>query len=234
MAQNTAAGPAARQGRKGERTLSQILECATDLFVERGIAGTNLIDIAAAAGLSRPAIYYYFRSKEELLETLVSDSAVNAAARLAEVAAGEGTPAEIIRRLAIAQVCFVLERPGRFRVIDRNEKHLPPTLAARQMEGKRKVLTIVQGVIERGVAAGAFRPVNPAVTALSIIGMCNWSAWWFREDGPLDIADVADRIADLAVHSLARDPGRGGEGAEASFRAIEQELAHLRRRIGSK
>ena len=49
------------------------MAAATNLFAERGFAGTNLQDIAEATGLTRPALYHYFKSKESLLSRLVAE-----------------------------------------------------------------------------------------------------------------------------------------------------------------
>jgi AcrR family transcriptional regulator len=47
-------------------TRGRILETATDLFAEKGYAGTYVREIVEKAGVSKPALYYYFKSKEGL------------------------------------------------------------------------------------------------------------------------------------------------------------------------
>ena len=53
--------------------MSEILEHATRLFAERGYDGTTLQDIADAIGITRPGLYNYISSKEQLLAELVRD-----------------------------------------------------------------------------------------------------------------------------------------------------------------
>ena len=66
-----------RAGRSGtarrELVENEIYEHATRLFAERGFAGTSLQDIADAMGMTRPALYYYVKSKDELLAKLVTE-----------------------------------------------------------------------------------------------------------------------------------------------------------------
>jgi AcrR family transcriptional regulator len=52
-------------------TRARILEVARDLFMERGVQQTSLRDIAEQLGLSKPALYHHFDSRDALLETLV-------------------------------------------------------------------------------------------------------------------------------------------------------------------
>jgi hypothetical protein len=72
------------------------------------------------------------------------------------------------------------------------------------------------------------------VAAFSILGMCNWTAWWFMPEGRLPPGEIAKSIADLAVAGL-----RQGDnvlprefGAEEALRRVKDDLAHLERLIG--
>jgi len=65
----------------------EIDERAIRLFADRGFAGTSLQDIADALGITRPALYYYVKSKDELLARLAADVAGGSAAQIAELAA---------------------------------------------------------------------------------------------------------------------------------------------------
>ena len=55
---------------KGEVLRKAILDAASKLFIERGLGGTSMQDIAEALGLTRTAVYYYYRNKEAILEGL--------------------------------------------------------------------------------------------------------------------------------------------------------------------
>ena len=59
--------------------MSEILEHATRLFAQRGYDGTTLQDIADAVGITRPGLYNYINSKEQLLAELVRDVSENTA-----------------------------------------------------------------------------------------------------------------------------------------------------------
>jgi AcrR family transcriptional regulator len=79
----------ARRKRRPQRR-EQILEAAVALFHERGFEATGIDEIGEAADITGPAVYRHFRSKEEILETLLRE---RGAATLAEVQAiVEGAP----------------------------------------------------------------------------------------------------------------------------------------------
>ena len=60
------------QEEKSERSRTQILESALDLFSRQGYRGTSIRDISKAAGVSTGSVYHHFRDKEELFDTLLS------------------------------------------------------------------------------------------------------------------------------------------------------------------
>lgn len=51
----------------------KIIQAARETFLKKGYKETNMSDIAAAVGLTRPAMHYYFRTKERLFQTVFGD-----------------------------------------------------------------------------------------------------------------------------------------------------------------
>jgi AcrR family transcriptional regulator len=202
---------------------SEVLDRAVSLFAERGFAGTSLKDVADAVGLSRPAIYYYFPSKEALLEELLAGVTLSAARIFDEIEPRTDlTPLERIREAARSLILWVTERRLHFKMIDRSENELPPSIMARHREAKRRVLAGLARLIEEAIAAGEARSIDSRVTAFAIIGMCNWTAWWFLPGGGLTATEIADRIADLAVHAVRRSRNRND--APNDLRTLTAEI----------
>ena len=74
--------PSTKGTLKGEALRSAILDAAATLFIERGTGGTSIQDIAETLGLSRTAVYYYFKSKDAILRAL-TEEVLNTARKLA-------------------------------------------------------------------------------------------------------------------------------------------------------
>src|SRR5580704_13800655 len=90
-----------RAGLRRRLVEREILERAAELFAERGFAGTTVQDIADALGMSRPALYYYVKSKDVLLEQLVENLSINDAKVLEEIRRRRtGDPVEKLHAMA--------------------------------------------------------------------------------------------------------------------------------------
>lgn len=207
-------------------------EQATRLFAERGFAGTSLQDIADAIGITRPALYYYVKSKDELLAKLVTEVTDGPMNELKElVSHTDLDPAGQLRAVVEIIVRRRATQPARFRLLIRSEAELPDELTTAYADSRRSVLKTIAEVVEDGIRSGQFRPVDARVAALGVLGMCNWVAWWFRPDGRDDVETVTDQLAEMAIAALRRPEHHtpDGEGPEAALKMLRQDLDHLER-----
>lgn len=207
-----------------------ILDVASQLFIEKGFAGTNFQDIANALGVARTLIYYYFKDKSAILQALIENVTVAAMRQAAKVTARPDLdPADGLRELVETFAQLVLTNPTEFRVAERNEVNLRPKQQAYAEAARRGLLENFSHVIERGIQSGDFRPADSRIAALAIIGMCSWSAWWYKPGGRKQQSEIIDILADLAVHSLKHHGERrlGRAGIQDSVRILQQELTYL-------
>jgi AcrR family transcriptional regulator len=215
---------------KKELLRKTLLDAAAELFAERGFAGTNLQDIADALGTSRPLIYYYFPNKEEILASLVQEVTVFSQQQTTLIAAStDANPGETLRLMTASHAKSLLDHAVAFRVVDRSEADLPGATRKVHDTAKRAVLENFSSVIARGAQIGHFRPLDPRLSAFAILGMCNWIAWWFKPSGRLSPQQVADGIADLAVHSVQREDARRPKTSAIgdALQILREDIDHL-------
>ncbi|MFJ4770082.1 TetR/AcrR family transcriptional regulator [Streptomyces uncialis] len=217
---------------KGGATRAGILEHAARLFAEKGFAGTSFQDISDAVGLTRPAVYHYFSSKEQVLATLVEETSVSSADTLKTVRLREDLDASAKLRSATAEL--VRDRanaPERFRMLDRTESALPAELATLHLQARREVLAEMTALITDGIVAGEFRETDERLAALSVLGMANWVAWWYRPSSSETVEDVARTLAESAVAMIARPDHRvpAEPTVHGAIEQVRQDLDYLSR-----
>jgi len=221
---------------RSHRVRTEIYEQAERLFAERGYAGTSPQDIADAVGMSRQSLYYYVQSKDEILATLVSETTTTILTAMRTIVQDADDPRSALRGLIKHLVRDRALNRTRFRLLDRSESALPADLAAAHLEGRRQALALLVELIETGIVDGYFSTADCRVAALSILGMCNWVAWWFEPGPERPVEPIATQIAEAALATLC--PVQTGTTAEppadgaAVIDSIEQQLTRLRSMFG--
>lgn len=218
---------------KGSILPETILQASAQLFIEKGFDGTNMNHIAEALGVTRTAVYYYYKNKEAILVAL-TDNVTRVAAELAEEAAQHKdlSPVDALRTLVGRHVRLIIDHAAQFRIVERSEDCLPPKRRAAAAQYRRGVIANFTAVIERGIKTGVFRVEDAKVAAFAIIGMSNWTAWWFNPEGRKSRDEVAELLSNLAVHSLhpAPDSGSATDIGEA-LRMLKKEIGYLEKRV---
>ena len=103
--------PKPRKKRRPHRR-DQILAVATQLFHEKGYHATGMDDIGAAAGITGPAIYRHFKSKDDILETLLVERSDAVVAQADEIVSAATTPADALEGLVRLYVETLLDNPA--------------------------------------------------------------------------------------------------------------------------
>jgi AcrR family transcriptional regulator len=170
-----------RWQRRKEARPAELLEAALDVFFEKGFAAARLEDIAARAGVSKGTIYLYFDSKDDVFEALVQAIPLPNIETLRALAADATIPADTMLRRALTFMGGVLrdERMMKFPRLIVGEGGRFPKLAESY---KRQVISrgvnILSSIIERGIAEGRFREVDPKHAAFNAFSPIVFTAIW--------------------------------------------------------
>jgi len=211
---------------------ADILDRSAELFAARGFATTSVQDIAATLGLSRPSLYHYFSSKEEILQRLMDDLAGSTEAAVARVLATDAKPDDKLRGLIEALIAPIAESPGRFRLLLTTSATGEVGSWERLRALERAVVRSISSVIAEGVDAGTFRRVDQRVATFAVLGMINWIAWWYPAGKAVPIGDLCAAISDMALASLrAGDAQDGGHSPQDILAGVRRELGNLERAL---
>ena len=153
---------------KGNRK-AKILEVAAGHFSRHGYESTSLEDVAAEAGVTKPAIYYHFKDKSALYEAVLLGRLKRLADYVTQKTEKIDSPKERLTAYIEAFGHFLQENRC-FAAILAHEfadggVHLPES-AAKELA---RTLRIVIETLESGVAAGTFRTDNPMVVQMMIV-----------------------------------------------------------------
>jgi TetR/AcrR family transcriptional regulator, cholesterol catabolism regulator len=198
-----AAGPA---DSKSTRTRQRILDAAAHVLSRKGYAGTRLTDVAEQAQVQAPAIYYYFPSREDLIEEVMWSGIANMREHLhgvlAALPAGTG-PLERIDAAVEAHLRYCLEISDYTTASIRNAGQVPEGIRVRYAAEAARYGDTWRRLLQEASQAGLLRPgLDPVTARMMVLGALNWSAeWWNPRRGSLDT--VVRTAQSLVRHGLA-------------------------------
>jgi TetR/AcrR family transcriptional regulator len=161
----------AARTRDADLTREALISAATRLFARHGFDGVTVEAIAREAGVNKAMINYYFRGKAGLYEAILTATFAEIAGRVEAVRRSSRSADEALAELmgAIADVATV--RRSSFPALFLREAiEGGPRARVIVVPYLRTVLSAVAELLARGVQEGRFRPVDPLLTHLTIVG----------------------------------------------------------------
>lgn len=166
-----------RLGTRGqpEESRAAILKAAVAEFADHGIAGARTDAIAQAAHVNKALLYYYFKDKDTLYEAVLDHVFSGLKERVVPVLERDLAPREKMLQYLGAYFDYIAENP-RFPRVVQSEWMRSPGKRTAQMEGiaKQYFRPIYQKLVEvlqQGIAAGEFRPVDPMDFLPSVVAI---------------------------------------------------------------
>ncbi len=199
-------------------TQEAILLAATHVFAEKGYGESRVDEIARRAGVNKATLYYHVGDKDALYAAVMERVLGATAERvLAAVESAEG-PEERLRAfiMGIADMAGEMgyAAPIIMREVASGGRHLPE-VAIHQMG---RIVNVLRQVLEAGVAQGAFRPVNPFVTHMLIVG----SILFYACNGPIRARITAQNRSEFGPDHFVSNQEIGREVANLLLASVSQ------------
>ena len=182
---------------------ARVVSAATALFVRDGFKGTSMKAIAQQLGISPPALYWHFPSKQDLylaaMEGLLDTFVEHVAA---QVTAAD--PSGQLRQFVTSHVTWKLEQRDAAGAYTsslgmRDIVHeLPEAHQSILIDRQRAHLDRLRGILAAGTDAGDFDIDDVNVTGFAIVTMCEYVVAWYDPDGAYSPAEIAAKYADMA------------------------------------
>ena len=203
---NVVSLPASRRGPSRRRRAPEIIEAAARVFAEHGFHGATTQDIADVLGIRQASLYYYFSSKEAALEAVCLKGVEGFFEAAKAIAARPLSARERLSLLINSHLSPLKDRANFVRVFLNERQHLPNESRRRIGRWSRGVERIFEEVIKEGITKAEFRAnLDPRLTTLAILGMCNAvSAWYRKENRPLK--EIGDEFATLVIDGMNKRP----------------------------
>ncbi|MFD2682752.1 TetR/AcrR family transcriptional regulator [Bacillus seohaeanensis] len=181
-----------------------IMETGIQLFGEKGFKETSIQDLMDELKVTKGTFYYYYKSKEELLkdihlqyinrlvqhqESIINDESLNCEQKLYQI---------------IYSLIHDIKKEGlTAKVFFREMRHLSDENLDVIVSKRDKFRLNIQSIVEEGIVADEFRSDLPAdIVTFGILGIANWSYFWFQPDGEKTDEQVSKIFHEILVQGM--------------------------------
>jgi len=193
--------------KKSDATRQRIMDAAALVMSREGFAGTKLADIAAEAKLKIAALYYYFESREGLVEAVLVTGSEQVRLHTEAAVAALDPACSPLDRLSAAMeshLRFILEISHYTEAAIRNSSQVPEHIRRAIRVEQGRYGRFWQALVDAAAAGTRYRtPAQRKALRMLIIGGLNWTVeWWAPEQASLDqVVDTALSMARAALQA---------------------------------
>lgn len=176
---------------KSAQTRARILDAAAHVLSSQGYAGLRLTDVAKRAELQAPAIYYYYPSRDDLVEEVmwvgIADMRERVAAVLDRLPADTSAMDRLLAAVE-AHLRHALEISDYTTASIRNAGQVPLKIRKRQIQEEERYGEIWRRLVNELARAGELRAdLDLYVAQMLVLGALNWAVeWWDHRRGSVD------------------------------------------------
>lgn len=173
----------------------RLLDCAADLFSEKGFERTTVRDIATAVGIQSGSIFHHFKTKEEILKALMTESVLCFTEKLKSAVDEAGTPE--------AKLLACIKNELQFTIGDDTVAAMSVLVSewrCLSADSQREVLVLREvyeqvwmDALNAAKAAGLIK-ANVFIVRRLVAGAINWTPNWYQEDGIFSLDDLVAEV----------------------------------------
>ena len=183
--------------------LAQVRAAARLHFAQRGYEAASMRDIAAEAGINIATVYFYCSTKEQLLFDVLQVAMTELLTEFRSALAGAGPTWTDRLTVAIAfHVRFFAERAFGTTIGVADLNRMTDEHRAEHYALRREYDREFRNIIQAGIEAGEFRPLDAKLVTFGIMGIGLSSGRWYRADGALTPEEIAAQYVDLILGGL--------------------------------
>jgi TetR/AcrR family transcriptional regulator, cholesterol catabolism regulator len=198
-------GPRDTKQTKPATRLEEVLQSAANIFFAKGFHATSIEDVARDVGMLKGSLYYYIKSKDDLLFQLLLAGIEDGDAFIAQQIDPKGDPVEQLERAIRAQIDYIIQNRVQFGLF----LHEFDSLSGKRQHKLISVMSRYNSrfveLVRRGQAEGRLMQGEPWIIVNGILGMCNWLYRWYDADQGSDADQIKSVFLRMMFAGIRKD-----------------------------
>jgi AcrR family transcriptional regulator len=178
-----------------------VIRAAARAFNHNGYHNTSLDDIAAALEVTKPTLYYYVKSKEQLLFECILAGLEPIQAAFHDIDDEQRSAHDRLTRVLLRYAEGIASDYG-WCMVRSEDLNLSTELHGRVKALKSEIDHNMRRLLRQGVEDGSIARCDPKMTAFALAGALNWIAHWYHDNHGLQPLEIAEAFVAFFDHGL--------------------------------
>lgn len=176
-----------------------IINEAEKLFFYNGYKNTSLQQVAQRLNVTRPAIYHYFKSKEQIILAIIDEVIEKTEKYFTELLLLEAPAYIKFEKMVENHILLILENQIKVGIFFEEQKSLPEEVTMKTKEVIEQYYRTAAEWFHDGIKEGYFIDVSPSIAVQTILGSCNWAYKWYSPDGALSKCELSQLMSEILL-----------------------------------
>ena len=192
-----------RTARYNEK-LNEVLSASSALFAKKGFERATIRDVSQATGISLAGLYYYFKSKEELLFLIQFRAFDSICEKLRGIIESETDPQACLYRMIEMHFEYFIRNMNDLKICSREIESLKGSFYKEVAEKRKEYFDLTQSIFEKISDKSGGSSVDSRLAALYLFGTLNWIYQWYKPGRYPDAKELAGVLAGIYLQGFPR------------------------------
>lgn len=183
---------------------TQILTSAAMLFSRQGFQAASMRELAEAVGIEAASIYSHYDSKEKLLEAVAVSCAEDFDQSVRPLFTGNLNTRAKFKAMVVAHIEVIARNLESSAVFNSEWRHLKEPALSLYAQRRDRYEAMFRDVIRQGIIENLFRNDDDKFLTLTVLSALNWTAQWYKPEGPYTPAEIGEKLAEIQLKGIER------------------------------
>lgn len=187
---------------KNSRRSKEIHGVVGRLFAQKGYHSTSMREIARELKMNPSSLYHYFRSKEDILFTLMNDAMDDALTTLNKICATPLPPEERLERVLGFYIQYYAGNQERLILLVNEMKSLDEGHRQVLIQKQQQYVGLIHSILEELGSEGRLKAIHPSVVVFAFFAMVHYTIKWYRPNGPVSLDELARSFSEIFTRGI--------------------------------
>jgi AcrR family transcriptional regulator len=186
------------------KKLKKVLSASSALFAQKGFERATIRDVSQATGMSLAGLYYYFRSKEELLFLIQFTTFDSICEKLKQIIKNEADPETCLHSMITMHFEYFIRNMNDLKICSRELESLKGEFYRKIAEKRKEYFDLTQSIFEKISDKSGGSSADSRLAALYLFGTLNWIYQWYRPGRYPDARELASQLSAIYLQGFPR------------------------------